>query len=72
MVAQTQGAKSILATLWSVDDSSTGLLMSSFYRSRERQQLSKAEALRRAQLELLGGAPSLRIAPHATKEEPSA
>jgi len=72
VVAQTQGAKSILATLWSVDDSSTGLLMSSFYRSRERQQLSKAEALRRAQLELLGGAPSLRIAPHATKEEPSA
>jgi CHAT domain-containing protein len=29
--------------------------MSSFYRGREQQRLSKAEALRRAQLELLGG-----------------
>ena len=54
-LAQLRGAKGVIATLWPVDDTSTGRLMQTFYRLREAQQLTKAEALRRAQLTLLRG-----------------
>jgi CHAT domain-containing protein len=54
-MAQQKGAKSVIATLWPVADSSTALLMETFYRIREEQGLPKAEALRQAQLSLLTG-----------------
>jgi CHAT domain-containing protein len=55
--AQRQGAKAVLATLWPVADESTKLLMRTFYRLRGMQAgLSKAEALRQAQLTLLQSA----------------
>ena len=57
-LAQRQGAKAVIASLWPVDDASTGLFMSRFYQLRQTQQLSKAEALRRAQLTLLRGDPA--------------
>jgi CHAT domain-containing protein len=50
-LAQRQGAKAVLATLLQVSDQSTALLMRQFYRNRAR--MSKADALRQAQLELL-------------------
>ena len=52
-LAQRKGAVSVLATLWPVSDDSTGLLMQLFYDFRERYGLTKAEALRKAQLALL-------------------
>jgi CHAT domain-containing protein/Tfp pilus assembly protein PilF len=53
---ETRGAKSVVATLWSVADESTALLMGEFYRLRKNNtDLSKAETLRRAQLEMLDG-----------------
>ena len=52
---QKQGAKGVIATLWPVADESTGLLMEYFYRLREEKKLSKADALRQAQLMLLKG-----------------
>jgi CHAT domain-containing protein len=52
-LAQKQGAKGVLATLWPVADESTGLLMQQFYRLRESGKLTKAEALRQAQLGFL-------------------
>jgi CHAT domain-containing protein/Tfp pilus assembly protein PilF len=60
MIAQRKGAKAIIATLWSVADDSTTLLMQQFYRVHEMERgISKAEALRRAQLTLLEGNGSL-------------
>jgi CHAT domain-containing protein len=44
-----------LASLWSVADSSTGLLMQQFYRVRQQTGVNKAEALRAAQLAVLRG-----------------
>ncbi|HXD31170.1 MAG TPA: tetratricopeptide repeat protein [Pyrinomonadaceae bacterium] len=56
VLAQRQGAKAVLATLWNVADESTQLLMRDFYRLRESSpELTKAEALRQAQLHLLRG-----------------
>lgn len=55
VLAQKQGAKGVIATLWPVADASTGLFMQNFYRLREEKKLTKAEALRQAQLVLLNG-----------------
>ncbi len=52
-VAVRSGAGSTLATLWSVKDESTAELMSEFYRKITQSGVSKAEALRQAQLSLL-------------------
>jgi CHAT domain-containing protein len=47
------GTPSVVASLWSVDDSSTAQLMASFYGNLKT--MSKVEALRQAQLELIRG-----------------
>ncbi len=52
-VAMRAGARSTLATLWSVDDRVTTALMVRFYRELGNETVSKAEALRRAQLSVL-------------------
>ena len=54
-LAQRLGASSVMATLWSVADNSTPWLMREFYDLKQNRNLSKAEALRRAQLDLLDG-----------------
>ncbi|MDF5726765.1 MAG: CHAT domain-containing protein [Rhizonema sp. PD38] len=49
-VAVRSGARSTLASLWQVDDESTSVLMSEFYRQLTHDpNITKAEALRRAQ-----------------------
>jgi len=45
------GAESILASLWSVDDKSTAILMTKFYENW-KSGMTKAEALRQAQVHL--------------------
>jgi CHAT domain-containing protein len=56
VLAQRQGAGAVMATLWPVADVSTPLLMKEFYRLRETNAgMTKAEALRRAQVALLTG-----------------
>ncbi|UIE38130.1 CHAT domain-containing protein [Leptodesmis sichuanensis] len=54
-VAVRSGASSTLASLWSVDDQSTALLMQHFYKTlvNNTRKVNKAELLRRAQLLLL-------------------
>jgi CHAT domain-containing protein/tetratricopeptide (TPR) repeat protein len=54
VLAQQKGALSVLASLWEVADASTSLLMREFYRHREEQPgATKAEALQRAQMNLI-------------------
>lgn len=52
-VAVRSGARTTVATLWAVRDDSTAILMSEFYRRLVQSNLTKAEALRQAQLALL-------------------
>ncbi|WP_218616982.1 CHAT domain-containing protein [[Phormidium ambiguum] IAM M-71] len=52
-VAVRAGARSTLASLWSLDDESGAQFMGYFYRALSDRKLSKAEALRQAQLTLL-------------------
>jgi CHAT domain-containing protein len=57
VLAQRQGAKAVIATLWSVADASTAILMKEFYRLRTADPtMTKAQALQQAQLALLSGA----------------
>ena len=52
-VAVRSGARTTVATLWAVQDDSTALFMSEFYRGLTQSNITKAEALRQAQLALL-------------------
>src|SRR5215468_10623103 len=51
------GARTVVASLWSVDDRATQALMAEFYRAawNEKSPVSRAEALRQAQIALLRG-----------------
>jgi CHAT domain-containing protein len=52
-VAVRAGARSTLASLWHISDRSTAFLIGEFYRQLATGQVTKAEALRHAQLALL-------------------
>ena len=55
-VAVRSGARSTVATLWQVNDESSAALMSAFYQqlvTAKETGISKAEALRRAQIKML-------------------
>jgi len=57
MTAQKKGAKAVISSLWEVDDASTGDLMADFYKlwADGKGSVTKVEALRHAQLDLLLG-----------------
>jgi CHAT domain-containing protein/Tfp pilus assembly protein PilF len=50
---KTGRAETVIASLWAVNDTSTSLLMQRFYELLASGELTKAEALRQAQLSLL-------------------
>ena len=52
-IAVRAGARSTLASLWAVEDKSTALLMSQFYQELQQNKLNKAQALQKAQINLL-------------------
>ncbi len=47
------GCRSVVSSLWSVDDAATGVLMERFYHHLWDKKLSKIEALRQAQLDVM-------------------
>jgi CHAT domain-containing protein/tetratricopeptide (TPR) repeat protein len=51
---QNRGARAAIASLWAVDDGGTQVLMDAFY-ANLKQSMTKAEALRRAQIALITG-----------------
>ena len=53
-VAIKAGARSAVATLWFINDEASAALVSEFYRQLRDPSLSKAVALQRAQVKLLG------------------
>ena len=55
--AQLKGAKAVISSLWEVNDTSTGELMGDFYQhwAGGGGKVTKVEALRQAQLDLLLG-----------------
>jgi CHAT domain-containing protein len=57
---QRLGADAVLATLWEVDDCSTALFMKEFYSQREKRNLTKAEAVRQAQIRFIKGDLTIR------------
>jgi CHAT domain-containing protein len=50
-----RGAKSVLASLWSVNDASTALIMQQFYQTLSQTKLTKAEALQKIQQDFISG-----------------
>jgi CHAT domain-containing protein len=52
-VAVKAGARSALASLWHINDQASSALVAEFYRQLAKPGVSKAEALRRAQREML-------------------
>ena len=58
-----RGVKAVIASLWSVNDASTSLLMQQFYKNLATGKMTKADALRQAQLSLLQGKLTAKDAP---------
>jgi CHAT domain-containing protein len=52
-VALQVGVKSAVASLWSVQDKSTALLVEEFYRNLKKPKMTKVEALRQAQIKMI-------------------
>ena len=67
-LAQRLGAGAVMATLWQVSDASTPWLMRDFYATRQSKAgMTKAEALRQAQLALLNGTAQTKPLPNTEK-----
>jgi CHAT domain-containing protein len=62
-IALKSGARSTIASLWKVNDTATSLLMQRFYKELATRQVTKAEALQKAQQAILAD-PQFRRHPY--------
>ncbi|MBI5719227.1 MAG: CHAT domain-containing protein [Burkholderiales bacterium] len=65
-----QGAPSVIASLWDVNDRSTSVLMASMYRLRESHKLSRVVALQQAQLTMIRAGTAVASPPRAASQAP--
>ena len=66
-----RGAKAVMASLWSVDDASTSLLMQQFYSNlATANPMTKAQALRQGQLMLLQNPSAAQQSSRRSEEKP--
>jgi CHAT domain-containing protein len=70
-LAQRLGASGVMASLWAVRDRSAAQLMIGFYRNREGGKLTKAGALRKAQLDLLYERNEVPLSPSVSMKSPT-
>jgi CHAT domain-containing protein len=59
-IAVRAGARSTLASLWQIDDEATAIFIGEFYKELAKAKLTRAEALRQAQLTLMKNHPNYR------------
>jgi len=59
-IAVRAGARSTLASLWQIDDEATAIFIGEFYKQLTKTKLTRAEALRQAQLTLMKNYPNYR------------
>jgi len=71
VLAQNQGAKSVLATLWPVNDQSTGDFMQALYEIYVNQEVTKAEAIQQVQQQFIQAAQSAAAAQTAESDAPA-
>ncbi|MGB7922028.1 MAG: CHAT domain-containing protein [Pyrinomonadaceae bacterium] len=71
-LAQRLGTGGVMASLWAVLDHSTAQLMKGFYRNRQGGKFTKAESLRKAQLDLLDGRNDAMQPSNIAKNAPTA
>ncbi|HEY9625259.1 MAG TPA: tetratricopeptide repeat protein [Crinalium sp.] len=69
---QRTGARAAIASLWSINDDGTQMLMTAFYAALRRGNVTKAEALRQAQIALITGDYSaLGLQPDVMPDQPT-
>jgi CHAT domain-containing protein len=64
---QVAGARSVMGTLWSIDDAATRLLMMRFYRNLWEKKMGKLESLREAQIWMIKSARNSILAGESPK-----
>jgi len=68
-LAQRLGAESVMATLWQVNEKSTAMLLTDFYKKRQTNLLSKADALQKAQITLLHQTTGKEASPEGSEQK---